>query len=240
MCDSNTSAGCSLILSPPLCFLCLNQFFLSLGCVPQAPFAPSPLRPTQRRWAPGTQCITKCEHTRPKPGELAFRKGDVVTILEACEVSRGPGHVWRYDLPRPGAAPTHIDPRLGSLPRRARAGTAPSTTPAGRRGCWPRARCASARPSLLTPSSASCRELRPGWDGGSEGLAMAPPTPAPPQVVPREDLWPGGGAAAAAPGGRAVPGAGVRAASWRLRAVRELRPRRHPLPRAAPRGPPHH
>uniref|UniRef100_A0A5F8ALQ9 Tyrosine-protein kinase n=1 Tax=Macaca mulatta TaxID=9544 RepID=A0A5F8ALQ9_MACMU len=38
-----------------------------------------------RRWAPGTQCITKCEHTRPKPGELAFRKGDVVTILEACE-----------------------------------------------------------------------------------------------------------------------------------------------------------
>ncbi|OWK12135.1 MATK [Cervus elaphus hippelaphus] len=38
-----------------------------------------------RRWAPGTQCITKCEHTRPKPGELAFCKGDVVTILEACE-----------------------------------------------------------------------------------------------------------------------------------------------------------
>ncbi|VFV18762.1 low quality protein: [Lynx pardinus] len=38
-----------------------------------------------RRWAPGTQCITKCEHTRPKPGELAFHKGDVVTILEACE-----------------------------------------------------------------------------------------------------------------------------------------------------------
>lgn len=44
-----------------------------------------PLHP-QRRWAPGTQCITKCEHSRPKPGELAFRKGDVVTILEACEV----------------------------------------------------------------------------------------------------------------------------------------------------------
>ncbi|XP_057565095.1 megakaryocyte-associated tyrosine-protein kinase isoform X1 [Hippopotamus amphibius kiboko] len=48
---------------------------------------PFPLlaRPPQRRWAPGTQCITKCEHMRPKPGELAFRKGDVVTILEACE-----------------------------------------------------------------------------------------------------------------------------------------------------------
>lgn len=41
-----------------------------------------------RRWAPGTQCITKCEHTRPKPGELAFHKGDVVTILEACEQSK--------------------------------------------------------------------------------------------------------------------------------------------------------
>uniref|UniRef100_A0A452TNH4 non-specific protein-tyrosine kinase n=1 Tax=Ursus maritimus TaxID=29073 RepID=A0A452TNH4_URSMA len=40
-----------------------------------------------RRWAPGTQCITKSEHTRPKPGELAFHKGDVVTILEACELA---------------------------------------------------------------------------------------------------------------------------------------------------------
>ncbi|XP_054434013.1 megakaryocyte-associated tyrosine-protein kinase isoform X1 [Pteronotus mesoamericanus] len=49
------------------------------------PLPLSPMPPTQRRWAPGTQCITKCEHTRPKPGELAFRKGDVVTILEACE-----------------------------------------------------------------------------------------------------------------------------------------------------------
>ncbi|XP_041525004.1 megakaryocyte-associated tyrosine-protein kinase isoform X1 [Microtus oregoni] len=38
-----------------------------------------------RRWAPGTQCMTKCENSRPKPGELAFRKGDMVTILEACE-----------------------------------------------------------------------------------------------------------------------------------------------------------
>jgi megakaryocyte-associated tyrosine kinase len=48
----------------------------------------------QRRWAPGTQCITKCEHSRPKPGELAFRKGDVVTILEACEVSVAGGCTW--------------------------------------------------------------------------------------------------------------------------------------------------
>ncbi|XP_035142131.1 megakaryocyte-associated tyrosine-protein kinase isoform X9 [Callithrix jacchus] len=46
---------------------------------------PVSARMPARRWTPGTQCITKCEHTRPKPGELAFRKGDVVTILEACE-----------------------------------------------------------------------------------------------------------------------------------------------------------
>ncbi|KAM8926226.1 LOW QUALITY PROTEIN: megakaryocyte-associated tyrosine-protein kinase [Lycaon pictus] len=59
---------------------------------PGEPSLPPCLAPTRisarmptRRWAPGTQCITKCEHMRPKPGELAFRKGDVVTILEACE-----------------------------------------------------------------------------------------------------------------------------------------------------------
>ncbi|XP_045445024.1 megakaryocyte-associated tyrosine-protein kinase isoform X2 [Pipistrellus kuhlii] len=46
---------------------------------------PLSARMPTRRWAPGTQCITKCEHTRPKPGELAFHKGDMVTILEACE-----------------------------------------------------------------------------------------------------------------------------------------------------------
>uniref|UniRef100_A0A8C7AMC4 Tyrosine-protein kinase n=1 Tax=Neovison vison TaxID=452646 RepID=A0A8C7AMC4_NEOVI len=65
-----------------------------------------------RRWAPGTQCITKCEHTRPKPGELAFHKGDVVTILEACEVrwvwgrpgmgGRRAGAAWPQRALRPG------------------------------------------------------------------------------------------------------------------------------------------
>uniref|UniRef100_A0A8C5KXW2 Tyrosine-protein kinase n=1 Tax=Jaculus jaculus TaxID=51337 RepID=A0A8C5KXW2_JACJA len=50
------------------------------------------VRMPTRRWAPGTQCITKYEHTRPKPGELAFHKGDVVTILEVGEVSRAAGH----------------------------------------------------------------------------------------------------------------------------------------------------
>lgn len=65
-------------------------------------------------------------------------------------------------LPRPPHLRT-LTP--GSLSCRARAGTAPSTTPAGRRDCWLPAHCASVRPSLLTLSSASCRELRPemGW-----------------------------------------------------------------------------
>ncbi|MEJ1269679.1 megakaryocyte-associated tyrosine kinase [Cricetulus griseus] len=50
--------------------------------------SPAAARMPTRRWAPGTQCMTKCENSRPKPGELAFRKGDMVTILEACEVRR--------------------------------------------------------------------------------------------------------------------------------------------------------
>uniref|UniRef100_A0A8C0HDM0 Tyrosine-protein kinase n=1 Tax=Chelonoidis abingdonii TaxID=106734 RepID=A0A8C0HDM0_CHEAB len=42
--------------------------------------------PTYRKcWLPGTQCITKHDHTKPKARELAFRKGDIVTIVEICE-----------------------------------------------------------------------------------------------------------------------------------------------------------
>lgn len=60
---------------------------------------PSPL---QKHWSPGTQCVTKQDHTKPKAQELAFRKGDVVTIIEAVEVSpmgaqgtHCPGRAWR-------------------------------------------------------------------------------------------------------------------------------------------------
>uniref|UniRef100_A0A8C2MAU0 Tyrosine-protein kinase n=1 Tax=Cricetulus griseus TaxID=10029 RepID=A0A8C2MAU0_CRIGR len=53
--------------------------------LPRPKVSPSLPVPPNRRWAPGTQCMTKCENSRPKPGELAFRKGDMVTILEACE-----------------------------------------------------------------------------------------------------------------------------------------------------------
>lgn len=41
----------------------------------------------QKHWSPGTQCVTKHDHAKPKGQELAFRKGDVVTIIEAVEVS---------------------------------------------------------------------------------------------------------------------------------------------------------
>uniref|UniRef100_A0A663F348 Tyrosine-protein kinase n=1 Tax=Aquila chrysaetos chrysaetos TaxID=223781 RepID=A0A663F348_AQUCH len=38
-----------------------------------------------KHWPPGTQCVAKHDHTKPKAQELAFRKGDVVTIIEAVE-----------------------------------------------------------------------------------------------------------------------------------------------------------
>ncbi|XP_071434057.1 megakaryocyte-associated tyrosine-protein kinase isoform X2 [Pithys albifrons albifrons] len=38
-----------------------------------------------KHWPPGTQCVTKHDHSKPKPRELAFHKGDVVTIIEAVE-----------------------------------------------------------------------------------------------------------------------------------------------------------
>ncbi|XP_035268465.1 megakaryocyte-associated tyrosine-protein kinase [Anguilla anguilla] len=33
-------------------------------------------------WAAGTQCIAKNDHTKPKASELAYRKGDILTIVE--------------------------------------------------------------------------------------------------------------------------------------------------------------
>ncbi|XP_051495982.1 megakaryocyte-associated tyrosine-protein kinase isoform X2 [Apus apus] len=40
---------------------------------------------SRKHWPPGTQCVTKHDHTKPKAQELAFRKGDVVTIIQAVE-----------------------------------------------------------------------------------------------------------------------------------------------------------
>ncbi|KFW03829.1 Megakaryocyte-associated tyrosine-protein kinase, partial [Fulmarus glacialis] len=72
----------------------------------------------QKHWPPGTQCVTKHDHTKPKARELAFRKGDVVTIIEAVEggdlcngvyialagAPRSPSHCWRWARPT-GTAP---------------------------------------------------------------------------------------------------------------------------------------
>ncbi|XP_023699297.1 megakaryocyte-associated tyrosine-protein kinase [Paramormyrops kingsleyae] len=33
-------------------------------------------------WAPGTQCVAKSDHSKTKPGELAYRKGDILTIVD--------------------------------------------------------------------------------------------------------------------------------------------------------------
>uniref|UniRef100_A0A5F7ZQG4 Tyrosine-protein kinase n=1 Tax=Macaca mulatta TaxID=9544 RepID=A0A5F7ZQG4_MACMU len=99
----------SLLFSNLHVFLPPVLFPLPCLCSPHLrDVLPSPLSwpSLQRRWAPGTQCITKCEHTRPKPGELAFRKGDVVTILEACEVRGGQG-VGAWGLGAPPGPPSH-------------------------------------------------------------------------------------------------------------------------------------
>uniref|UniRef100_A0A3B4FKW0 Tyrosine-protein kinase n=1 Tax=Pundamilia nyererei TaxID=303518 RepID=A0A3B4FKW0_9CICH len=33
-------------------------------------------------WAAGTQCVAKGDHKKPKPGELLYRKGDILTIVD--------------------------------------------------------------------------------------------------------------------------------------------------------------
>ncbi|XP_071373051.1 megakaryocyte-associated tyrosine-protein kinase isoform X2 [Centroberyx affinis] len=40
-------------------------------------------------WAAGTQCVAKGDHRKPKSGELAYRKGDILTILD---VGTGKGY----------------------------------------------------------------------------------------------------------------------------------------------------
>ncbi|XP_076009243.1 megakaryocyte-associated tyrosine-protein kinase [Genypterus blacodes] len=35
-------------------------------------------------WAAGTQCVAKGDHRKPKPGELAYHKGDILTVLDTA------------------------------------------------------------------------------------------------------------------------------------------------------------
>uniref|UniRef100_A0A671YRC8 Tyrosine-protein kinase n=1 Tax=Sparus aurata TaxID=8175 RepID=A0A671YRC8_SPAAU len=41
-----------------------------------------PLLLLQMSWAAGTQCVAKGDHRKPKPGELAYQKGDFLTIVD--------------------------------------------------------------------------------------------------------------------------------------------------------------
>lgn len=40
----------------------------------------------QMSWSAGTQCVAKGDHKKPKPGELAYRKGDILTIVDTSTV----------------------------------------------------------------------------------------------------------------------------------------------------------
>lgn len=40
----------------------------------------------QMSWAAGTQCVAKGDHRKAKPGELAYHKGDILTIVDTSTV----------------------------------------------------------------------------------------------------------------------------------------------------------
>nr|XP_061832261.1 megakaryocyte-associated tyrosine-protein kinase-like isoform X1 [Nerophis lumbriciformis]XP_061832262.1 megakaryocyte-associated tyrosine-protein kinase-like isoform X1 [Nerophis lumbriciformis] len=40
-------------------------------------------------WTAGTQCVAKGDHRKPKPGELAYCKGDILTILDTNIMNKG-------------------------------------------------------------------------------------------------------------------------------------------------------
>ncbi|XP_057274726.1 megakaryocyte-associated tyrosine-protein kinase isoform X3 [Pezoporus wallicus] len=77
-----------------------------------------------KHWLPGTQCVTKHNHTKPKPQELAFHKGDVVTIIEAVE-GKGWYHARHNETGQEGLmaasalrqrGPIRADPKLSLMP----------------------------------------------------------------------------------------------------------------------------
>lgn len=47
-----------------------------------------PLSP-QMSWSAGTQCVAKRHHTKPKPGELSYHKGEILTIVDVSLVLSG-------------------------------------------------------------------------------------------------------------------------------------------------------
>uniref|UniRef100_A0A3B4FPQ0 Tyrosine-protein kinase n=1 Tax=Pundamilia nyererei TaxID=303518 RepID=A0A3B4FPQ0_9CICH len=47
---------------------------------------PTRTRTDGMSWAAGTQCVAKGDHKKPKPGELLYRKGDILTIVDTTTV----------------------------------------------------------------------------------------------------------------------------------------------------------
>lgn len=40
----------------------------------------------QMSWTAGTQCVAKTDNKKPKPGELSYHKGDILTIVDISAV----------------------------------------------------------------------------------------------------------------------------------------------------------
>lgn len=40
----------------------------------------------QLNWSAGVQCVTKCDNRKPKSGELEYRKGHILTIIDTSMV----------------------------------------------------------------------------------------------------------------------------------------------------------
>lgn len=171
--------------------------------------------------------MTKCENSRPKPGELAFRKGDMVTILEACEV-RGELEGRWCALGVAGQTPPRA-PSLHLFPSCTGQELVPCQAPQQRAG-----RAAGGCRSATAGGPVHRPQAEPHAVSGTLGSGVRAPATHPcltqhrpltsPQVVSWQDLWSGSCPAAAAARGRAVSCEGVRSSPWRLRAMRQFRP----------------
>ncbi|XP_075467433.1 megakaryocyte-associated tyrosine-protein kinase isoform X1 [Ascaphus truei] len=79
---------------------------------------------SDRALLPGTQVIAKADHTKPKAGELAFHKGDLLNIVSACE-DKGWYRAHHHASGKEGLLsasivrerpPIKVDPRISLMP----------------------------------------------------------------------------------------------------------------------------
>lgn len=96
----------------------------------------------QMSWAAGTQCVAKCRHKKPKPGELAFQKGDILTIVESSSVrSSAWGERFGSSSPKLIQSRAPSSAEEGPLPREAQRHRGGRT----RECCWRAWEAGSAR-----------------------------------------------------------------------------------------------